>query len=247
METGLAGSVAFVTGAASGIGKAIAHALAGEGAHVIVSDINNDAGEQAAGEITAAGGSARFVPCDVADEASVESAIVDVVQNEGRLNVMINNAGIGPRQPAPTWQFGVEEWDRVLAVNLRGVFLGTKHTVPVMLQQGGGAIVNIASTAGLGASPLLGPYGAAKAAVIQLTQTAALELAKQNIRVNVICPGWTDTAILGKMQRDTLVRQVPLGRIGEPSEIASLAVFLASDAASFITGSAYRVDGGIRS
>jgi NAD(P)-dependent dehydrogenase (short-subunit alcohol dehydrogenase family) len=247
METGLAGKVAFITGAASGIGKAIVQVLAAEGAHVIVSDINNDAGEIVAREIVAQGGSARFVPCDVADEASMESAIVEVVQREGKLNVMINNAGIGLRQPAPAWQFGVEEWDRVLAVNLRGVFLGMKHTVPVMLRQGGGSIVNIASTAGLGGSPLLGPYGAAKAGVIQLTQTAALELAKQNIRVNAVCPGWTDTAILGEMQRDILVRQVPIGRIGEPSEIANLAVFLASDAASFITGSAYRVDGGIRS
>lgn len=247
MDTGLAGKVAFVTGAASGIGNAIARALAAEGAHVIVSDINAEAGEQAANEIGAAGGSARFVQCDVADEAAVEQAIVNVVQNEGRLDVLVNNAGIGLRQPVPMWQFGVDEWDRVLAVNLRGVFLGIKHAVPVMLQQGGGAIVNIASIAGLGASPLLGPYGAAKAGVIQLTQTVALELAKQNIRVNAICPGWTDTAILGTVERDTLVKQTPIGRIGEPNEIASLAVFLASDQASFITGSAYRVDGGLRS
>ncbi len=246
METGLAGNVAFVTGAAGGIGNAIAQALAGEGAHVLVSDINADAGEQAASEIVAQGGSARFVQCDVADEASVELAIVDVVQTEGKLNVLVNNAGIGLRQPVPVWQFGVEEWDRVLAVNLRGVFLGIKHTVPVMLQQGGGAIINIASVAGLGGSPLLGPYGAAKAGVIQLTQTAALELAKQNIRINAICPGWTETAMLGELDRQQLVRQTPLGRLGEVSEIAGLAVFLASAQASFITGSAYRDDGGLR-
>ena len=247
METGLAGKVAFVTGAAAGIGNAIAQALAAEGAHVIVSDINHDAGEQAVVAIAEGGGSARFVQCDVADEASVSSAIVDVVQREGKLNVMINNAGIGLRAAVPTWQFGVEEWDRVLAVNLRGVFLGIKHCVPVMLQRGGGSIVNIASIAGLAASPLLGPYGAAKAGVIQLTQTAALELAKQNVRVNAICPGWTDTAILGEMRREVLVRQTPMGRLGQTNEIAALAVFLAGDTASFITGSAYRVDGGLRS
>ncbi len=247
MDTGLAGSVAFVTGAAGGIGNAIAQALAAEGAYVIVSDIDANAGKQAASEIVAQGGSARFVRCNVADEVSVESAIVDVVQNEGKLNVLINNAGIGLRQPVPVWQFGVKEWDRVLAVNLRGVFLGMKHTVPVMLQQGRGSIINIASVAGLGASPLLGPYGAAKAGVIQLTQTAALELAKHNIRVNAICPGWTETAMLGELDRQQLVRQTPLGRLGEVGEIAGLAVFLAGDAASFITGSAYRVDGGLRS
>jgi len=247
METGLAGKVAFVTGAASGIGNAIARALAAEGVHVIVSDINGDAGEQAASEIIDQGGSARFVQCDVADEVSVEQAIVNVVQNEGKLNVLVNNAGIGLQQPVPVFKFGVKEWDRVLAVNLRGVFLGIKHTVPVMLRQGSGSIINIASVAGLGASPLLGPYGAAKAGVIQLTQTVALELAKQNVRVNAICPGWTETAMLGKLDRQQLVRQTPLGRLGESNEIAGLAVFLASDQASFITGSAYRVDGGLRS
>ncbi len=247
MKTGLTGKVAFVTGAAAGIGQAIAQALAAEGAHVIVSDINGDAGEQAAAAMVEQGSSARFVQCDVADEASVESAIVDVVQREGKLNVMINNAGIGLRQPLPAWQFDVEEWDRVLAVNLRGVFLGMKHAIPVMLQQGGGSIVNIASIAGLAASPLLGPYGAAKAGVIQLTQTAALELAKQNVRVNAICPGWTETALLGEMRREVLVRQTPMGRLGRPNEIADLAVFLAGDTSSFITGNAYRVDGGLRS
>lgn len=247
MKTGLEGKVAFVTGAAAGIGQAIAQALAAEGAHVIVSDINADAGEQAAAAIAEGGSSARFVQCDVADEASVAAAIASVTAQEARLDVLVNNAGIGLRQPVPTWQFDVEEWDRVLAVNLRGVFLGMKHGIPAMLQNGGGSIVNIASIAGLAASPLLGPYGAAKAGVIQLTQTVALELAKQNVRVNAICPGWTDTAILGEMRREVLVRQTPMGRLGQPNEIADLAVFLAGDTSSFITGSAYRVDGGLRS
>jgi NAD(P)-dependent dehydrogenase (short-subunit alcohol dehydrogenase family) len=247
VETGLAGKVAFITGAASGIGRATALALAAEGVHVIVSDINADAGEQVVSEISQRSGSARFIACDVADEVSMEAAIGSVTVQEGRLDIMVNNAGIGLRQPVPVWEFTVEEWDRVLAVNLRGVFLGTKYAARAMLAQGGGSIINIASIAGLSAAPLLGPYGAAKAGVIQLTQTAALELAKRSIRVNAICPGWTDTPILGELERERLVRQTPMGRLGQPHEIASLAVFLASDASSFITGSAYRADGGLRS
>ena len=248
METGLQGRIALVTGAASGIGKAIAVALAAEGAHVVIADLNQTAGDAIVDQIADSGGSARALLCDVSDEMAMEAAVGSVVLTEGRIDVMVNNAGIGGT-PAPIVEATVEEWDRVMAVNLRGVFLGTKHAARAMLAQPrpGGSIINIASIAGLAAAPLLNGYGASKAGVIQLTQTAALELARQNIRVNAICPGWVETPILGDFEREQLVRQVPMGRIGQPEEVASMVVYLASDAASFVTGTTIRVDGGMRS
>ena len=148
--------------------------------------------------------------------------------------------------PASLIDSPAADWDRHFAINLRGVFFGVKHAARAMIQNGG-CIVNIASVAGLGGAPKLGPYGATKAAVIQLTQTAALELARYRIRVNALCPGWTDTPLLDGLERGKLERQIPLGRLGQAEEIAGLAVYLASDAAAFITGSALRIDGGIRS
>jgi NAD(P)-dependent dehydrogenase (short-subunit alcohol dehydrogenase family) len=245
METGLRGRNALVTGAASGIGKAVALALAGEGACVIIADLNEQGGREVAAQIVEAGGSARAVACDVADEAAVEAAVMGVVEIEGRLDVMVNNAGIGG-EVAPIIECQAADWDRVLAINLRGVFFGVKHAARAMLQSGG-SIVNIASVAGIGAAAKLGPYGASKAGVIQLTQTAAMELASKGIRVNAVCPGWTETPILGQFERSDLVAQVPLRRIGRPEEIANMVVYLASDAAAFVTGSAFRIDGGIRS
>jgi NAD(P)-dependent dehydrogenase (short-subunit alcohol dehydrogenase family) len=245
MDTGLRGRVALITGAASGIGKAIAQALAGEGAQVVVADVNEPAGRAAAAQLVDQGGRARFVGCDVIDEASVEAAVGSVLEIEGRLDIMVNNAGI-ITPPASLIESSAADWDRHFAVNLRGVFFGVKHAARAMLQSGG-CIINMASVAGMGAAPKLGPYGATKAAVIQLTQTAALELARQHIRVNAICPGWTDTPLLDGLERSKLERQIPLGRLGQAEEIAGLVVYLASDAATFITGSALRIDGGIRS
>ncbi len=245
MEMGLGGRVALITGAASGIGKAIALMLASEGVRVVVADMNDQAGRMVAAQIAGQGGGARFVGCDVTDEASVEAAVGSVLEVEGRLDIMVNNAGI-ITAPAPLIESPAADWDRHFAVNLRGVFFGVKHAARAMLQSGG-SIINMASVAGMGAAPKLGPYGATKAAVIQLTQTAALELARHHIRVNAICPGWTDTPLLEGLDRTKLERQIPLGRLGQSDEIASLVVYLASDAAAFVTGSALRIDGGIRS
>ena len=239
MDLEFKGRSALITGGASGIGKAIAIALAEQGARVVVADVNEESGQDLAGEIHG-----RGIRCDVMDEASVQSAIQNVISNEGQLDIMVNNAGIGGR-PMPLIQGEAADWDRLYQANLRGVFFGIKHAAQVM--KSGGSIINVSSIAGMGGASMLGPYGATKAAVIQLTQTAALELAQAGIRVNVICPGWTDTPMLDVFERSRLVRQVPLGRIGKPDEIASLVVYLASNASSFVTGSVFRIDGGIKS
>jgi NAD(P)-dependent dehydrogenase (short-subunit alcohol dehydrogenase family) len=245
METGLQGRTALITGAASGIGYAIGLALARECTRVVVADVNEAAGRAAAARIAELGAGARFVACDVADEAAVAAAVGGVVEAEGRLDIMVNNAGI-IAATAPLIESQAADWDRNYAINLRGVFFGVKHAARAMLQTGG-CIVNIASVAGMGAAPKLGPYGATKAAVIQLTQTAALELARSRIRVNAISPGWADTPLVAGLDRSKLERQIPLGRLVQPEEIAALVVYLASDAAAFVTGSVFRIDGGIRS
>ena len=245
-----AGKTAVVTGAASGIGRATALLLAARGARVVVADINGDGAAATAQLIAAAGGAADAMPCDVAEEAQIITLVDHARQLGGRLDVMINNAGIGgmPRLLHKTTN---ANWHRVLAVNLTGVFWGQKYAVRAMLaDRQGGAIVNVSSVAGLGGAPTLGPYGVAKAGVIQLTQTAALELAQHGIRINAVCPGWVDTPMLshvGEEGRAALIRQVPMARLGTATEIAELIVFLASDAASFISGVAYPIDGGMRS
>lgn len=244
MDTSLVERSALVTGGASGIGKAIAIALAGEGAQVFIADVNLEAARTVAQEIAAGGGRARAVYCDVSIEQSFDAAIQDVLTAAGRLDVMVNNAGLGGI-PTALVDCQAADWDRLYAVNLRGVFLGIKLAARVM--QAGGCIINMASVAGLGGSELLAPYGATKAGVIQLTQTAALELARSGIRVNVICPGWIDTPMTEPLKKSRLERQIPLGRIGTPQEVAKLVVYLASEASSFVTGSVFRIDGGIRS
>lgn len=247
METGLRDKVALVTGAGSGIGRAVALALAAEGARVVVAERDEQSGAATVALVAERGGQARLAPCDVTDAASVAAAVQSALETEGALDVMVNNAGIGG-QPRPLIEQETGDWDLIYAVNLRGVFLGIKEAARAMVQGGrGGSIVNIASVAGLAAAPMLGPYGATKAAVVQLTQTAALELAKARVRVNAVCPGWTDTPILGTFDRARLVEQVPLGRLGHADEIAAMVVYLASDAAAFVSGSAFRIDGGMRS
>ncbi len=249
MNTRFANKTALITGAAAGIGAATARLMAVQGAKILLADINSDAGQAVAEEIKAAGGSADFIACDVSDETQIMAAVKRAVAFGGRLDVMVNNAGIGGK-PAPIHETDNVTWERVLRVNLTSVFWGQKHATLAMLADGkGGAIVNVASIAGIGAAANLNAYGATKAGVIQLTATGSSEVSRAGIRINAVCPGWTDTAIIADMDAATRARMVaaiPLGRLGEASEIAQLIAFLASDEASFISGVAYRIDGGLR-
>jgi NAD(P)-dependent dehydrogenase (short-subunit alcohol dehydrogenase family) len=238
--------VAIVTGAGSGIGRASAILFGREGASVVVADINKPGGEATTAQIAAAGGSALFVAVDVSRASEVQGMIQSAVARFGRLDVLFNNAGIGGPL-SPFADYGEEDFDRVIGVNLKGVFLGMKFGIPAMLQSGGGTIINTASVAGIIGARGYAGYGASKGAVIQLTKVAALEYAKQNIRVNCICPGGVDTPILDMVPanfRPAIARTNPMERLAQPDEIAQMALFLASDDSSFATGAAFVVDGG---
>jgi len=241
----------IVTGAGSGFGEAIAKRFASEGAKVVVSDINQDSGARVTSEIIADGGAALFIPADVSSEADVQALMEGTCEAQDRIDVLVNNAGYSHRQNL-TWKITVEEFDAVFAVNVRGVFLGVKHGALAMTESGrGGSIINTASVAGLsgGAGPIA--YSAAKAAVINLSKAAAVELAEKKIRVNAICPGPVDTPLLMDFRDDAeeelkaIAEATPMGRIGTPDEIAGAITFLASDDATFITGSALLADGGV--
>ncbi len=246
----LEGKVALVTGAAAGIGKATAILLAREGAAVVVQDIRED-GKSTAEAILAAGGRASFIRGDVTRAADAEAAVERAVSEFGRLDILVNNAGIIRR--ANVVQTTEAEWDRVMAVNVKSVFLFSRAAVPVMVRQGGGVIVSTASGWGLDGGKDAASYCASKAAVVNLTRAMAIDHAEQNIRVNCVCPGDTDTAMLREEARqlgqdvgDFLTRSAhrPLGRMGRPEEIAQAILFLASDASSYVTGTALVVDGG---
>jgi len=247
---GLDGKVALVTGAGSGIGRATARAFARRGARVLVSDVAVEAGEETVKLIAGASGVARFVRADVASEADVERLIAAALSAYGRLDCAHNNAGV-PGAEAKTADYPQADWDRVIAVNLTGVWLCMKHEIRQMLAQGGGAIVNTASVAGLQGFARYSAYTASKHAVVGLTKTAALEYARSGIRVNAVCPGYIRTGMTQPMldRHPGLEERVssiePLGRIGRPEEIAETVVWLCSDAASFVTGLAMPVDGGL--
>ena len=238
--------VAMVTGAGSGIGAAIAHRLADEGAKVVVGDLDEGAAEKVVREIEEVGGIAAAVRQDVGDAASVEQSVAFALDKFGRLDIAVNNAGI-TGDLAPLADYSLQGWDKVIAVNLSSVFYGMKYQIPAMLRSGGGSIVNIASILGSVAARDSAGYNAAKHGVVGLTKTAALEYSAQGIRVNSIGPGYIDTPLLEALDRevyDGLVALHPIGRLGRPEEVAEIALFLASDKASFVTGSYHLVDGG---
>ena len=245
----VAGKVALVTGAGSGIGRASALAFAREGARVVASDIDRASGESVTQEIRRAGLDAVFVRCDVTVERDVEALVQSALEAFGRLDCAHNNAG-GPGKGGLMHEIPTEEWNAILALNLTGVFLCMKHEIPVMVRQGSGAIVNTSSGAGLVAVPLLAHYAAAKHGVLGLTKTAALENARTGLRINAICPGSVETpALRAHMAKDPAIAKgilatQPGGRLGTPDEIAEAVIWLCSDRASFVTGESFVVDGG---
>ena len=243
--------VAVITGAASGIGRATAIRFAGEGAAVVIADLNREGGESAVRDCKENGGNAVFQHTDVTQEAAVQAAVARGVKEFGRLDIMYNNAGLGGAV-GPIEQMTVENWDRTMAVLLRSVFLGIKHAAPEMRKAGGGSIISTASVAGLRGGWGPHAYCAAKAGVINLTRSASLELAKDKIRVNCICPGGINTPLLYKwmpggepVSAQFLAHLQPLQRAGRPDDIAAMALFLASDDAEWVTGQEMVVDGGL--
>jgi NAD(P)-dependent dehydrogenase (short-subunit alcohol dehydrogenase family) len=245
----LDGKVALVTGAASGIGRASALALAREGAVVVGADLDTEGGEITVEAVRAAGGDARFRRCDVTSEDDVRDLVAAVVETHGRIDCAHNNAGITGAMGA-VHQLEREGWERTLAVNLTGVFLCLKHELLQMREQRSGAVVNTASAAGLVGVPGLSPYCASKHAIIGLTKTAALENVADGVRVNAVLPGSIDTPMLqgymglGPAVEKAIKASQPGGRLGLPEEIAEAVVWLCSDRASFVTGTPMLVDGG---
>jgi len=238
--------VAVITGAASGMGRATAISFAREGAALVVADLNSQGGELVVSEIAAAGGRAVFQRTDVTSEPDIAAMIDRAVREYGHLDITYNNAGVLGALGAIE-DIKAEHWDRTLAVLARSVFFGIKHSVGPMRKSGGGSIVSTSSLAGLRGVPGLAAYSAAKFAVVSLTQTAAAELGKDRIRVNCICPGGVDTPLIAKATRpQSAALGIPLSRLGTPDDIADLVLFLASDDARYITGTAMVIDGGSR-
>jgi NAD(P)-dependent dehydrogenase (short-subunit alcohol dehydrogenase family) len=244
-----AGKVAFVTGAANGIGRAAALAFAREGAGVVAADLSEHGNQETARMIEEAGGHALAIKCDVSRDSDVETALEKTVETFGRLDFAFNNAGV--EQPiTPTAELTEEQWDRIVDINLRSVFLCMKHEIPLLLKQGGGAIVNTSSGAGVKGIAGQAAYCAAKFGIVGLTKAAALDYAKSNIRVNVVCPGIIDTPMMDRFSggtpegRERVIGQEPVGRMGKPEEIAAAVVWLCSDAAAFVIGHAMVIDGG---
>jgi 3-oxoacyl-[acyl-carrier protein] reductase len=237
------GKTAIVTGAARGIGRAIAECFSSEGAQVMIADIDDVAAHNAAGELGAQVIAQRL---DVTSETSWNTAVERAKGDWGKIDILVNNAGIAGRS-ATVWEYAVEEWNQVIAIDLTGVFLGCRAVVPSMIAASYGRIINISSGAGKEGNPNAGAYSSAKAGVIGLTKSLAKEVATKGILVNAITPGPMDTEILKQISQqhiDYMLSRIPMGRIGQPSEVAALAAFLASEDVTFSTGAVFDISGG---
>ncbi|GAB3500372.1 SDR family oxidoreductase [Spirosoma knui] len=240
---------AFITGAGSGIGRATANAFAKAGARVVVAEINETSGRETVQQIEEAGGNALFVACDVAQPAQIDAAIRQTISTYGRLDIGINNAGIGGKFARFTDQTA-EDFNQITAINIGGVFYGMQGQIRQMLAQGGGKIVNVSSIAGVRGMPMGAPYSATKHAVLGLTKTAALEYAKHNIRINAVCPVYTHSGMVDELintapgMEERMRKMIPAGRLGNPEEIAQAIIWLCSDENAFCTGQAIQLDGG---
>ena len=243
----LKGKVAIVTGGGSGIGEATALTFAKEGARVTVADVADSAGNNTVEQIRASGGEAVYVHTDVTSASKIKGVIRATIDNYGRLDVLFNNAGIAMRLGVA--ELPEEDWDRCIAINLKGAYLGSKYAIPAMIANGGGSIINTASIYGIVGGLNRAAYVASKGGIVNLTRGMALDYANSNIRVNCICPGFTDTPLIKNFvetptKYKALVDQHPMGRLAKPLDIAYGALYLASDESAFVTGIALPIDGG---
>jgi NAD(P)-dependent dehydrogenase (short-subunit alcohol dehydrogenase family) len=247
----LKGKVAIVTGGGGGIGRSTSLLFAREGAKVVVADLNEAAAKGVTQEVARAGGEAEAFRVNVAVAAEVEAMVAFAEKRFGLVNVVFNNAGIFDDGDVSVLDTSEEVWDRVMAVNVKGVFFGCKYGIPALLRAGGGSIINTSSLVALmGAAVSQCAYTASKGAVLSLTREIAVEFARRNVRANALCPGPLNTALIAGLFKDERAKQrrlvhIPVGRLGESTEIANAALFLASDESSFVTGSQFVVDGGI--